>query len=552
MISDDARVGAIGLRCRVSRAASHYYSVPGRPNATWQSGTVGTGITMPSFASPCPSRLLEHREAKPSPATLLIPAAAVIALVAAQYLFTRAALPRMAYEELAESVRNPYWISQQHMYNRWSSNVGWYGLLAVVYHAIGFDIYLAKWVRLALHAMSLCFLATLLVRWLGMVRGTAVLLAVGLSSSWLYCNTYQTSYGIDLQFVPILLFMLLFSRIDEPRREGGGLWFGLLFCIAALCYPTTIFYLPCCFLLVAYRLWIANQLFRPRKLLWLASLSAAGFYLPIGVALSYLKDPTDLLDGLFQGGGAGMTLQLDVMLAGGRRVIADFFVQPTSYCFDLPYVEFSSWISFVLFLVTVNAAVWYLVTHVGKRSLRDPHFVGLSLSLFVMVWFLIAPNLIPNQPGIRRSTGLLVGYYGVMAFLLALLWKSAYSGTAAGMQPLAAWTLLLLQLTANGVTLGRNLSAYPEMATRQNEAWIMVRGNPRESLEYWFQEAQAGRPFKCPHFGRGCRYAVRLAGVRALQQFNGRDEFPVYGVDPRTEEVKALSISLWERHEWPF
>jgi len=119
-------------------------------------------------------------------------------------------------------------------------------------------------------------------------------------------------------------------------------------------------------------------------------------------------------------------------------------------------------------------------------------------------------------------------------------------------QPLAAWTLLLLQLAANGLTLGRNLSAYPQMATRQNEAWIMVRGNPRRSLEYWFEQAKAGQPFACQQFGRGCRYAVRLAGVRALQRFNGREEFPVYGVDPGTKEVKRLSISVWERREWPF
>jgi len=229
------------------------------------------------------------------------------------------------------------------------------------------------------------------------VRGTALLLVVGLSSSWLYCNTYQTSYGIDLQFVPILLFMLLFSRLDEAGHEGGAFWFGLLLSFASLCYPTTMFYLPCCLLLVAYRLRIAEPLHRPKKILWLAALFAGGFYLPIGVALSYLKDPSDLVDGLFQGSGAGMTPRLDVLLAGGRRVLADFFVQPTSYCFDLPYVEFSSWMSFVLFFVTVSAAVWYLLAHAGKRPLANPYFVGLGLSLFAMVWFLIVPNLIPNQ-----------------------------------------------------------------------------------------------------------------------------------------------------------
>lgn len=88
-------------------------------------------------------------------AFLAIPAATVFALVVVQYLFTDAALWRLHYEELAESVRNPYWLSQSTMYDQWSSNIGWYGSLCAVYSAIGFDIYTAKWVRFSLHVLSL-------------------------------------------------------------------------------------------------------------------------------------------------------------------------------------------------------------------------------------------------------------------------------------------------------------------------------------------------------------------------------------------------------------
>ena len=66
------------------------------------------------------------------------------------------------------------------MYNQWSSNVGWYGLLTGVYYALGFDVYTAKWVRLALHALSLLFLAVVFVRWRGPVQAAALLAGRGL------------------------------------------------------------------------------------------------------------------------------------------------------------------------------------------------------------------------------------------------------------------------------------------------------------------------------------------------------------------------------------
>ena len=334
--------------------------------------------------------------------------------------------------------------------------------------------------------------------------------------------------------------------------EGRAVALGFLFSFASLCYPTAVFYLPCALLLAVYGLWRGSPSARPAKLCWSVALFAMGFYLPIGFALSYLQDPDDLLNGLFQGGGAGLEPDLDVMLAGIGRVATDLFVEPASYCFDLPNVEFSSGVSSVLFAATVCGAVGYLLLNAGRQPLRDSRYVvGIGLLLFVMAWFMVVPSLVPNAPGIRRSTGFLVGYYALLSCLAAVLWDRAYRPAAPRLQPLVAWTLVGLHLAANGHTLSRNIAAYPAIAARHNEPWIMIQGNPRDSLEYWFQQTKAGRPFECAQFNRECRYALWFAAVRAQQQWNGRETFPIFAVDPRTKTKRELSLSIWEQWEWP-
>lgn len=79
----------------------------------------------------------------------------VAVLFAAQAAYTLAGLDRLLYEEIAEGIRNPFWLDHRLTYDGVSSNVGWYGFVLVVYKAFGFSAYAAKYVRLALHAVFL-------------------------------------------------------------------------------------------------------------------------------------------------------------------------------------------------------------------------------------------------------------------------------------------------------------------------------------------------------------------------------------------------------------
>src|SRR5712691_6154053 len=103
-----------------------------------------------------------------------------------QVAFTLHSLPQLRYEELAESVRNVYWLEHRTTYDGISSNVGWYGTLLVAYRLFGFCLYGAKFVRLFLSFFSLLALAAVLAKYLPAQRAWLPLLVAGLSPTLLY------------------------------------------------------------------------------------------------------------------------------------------------------------------------------------------------------------------------------------------------------------------------------------------------------------------------------------------------------------------------------
>jgi len=74
----------------------------------------------------------------------------VVAGIAAQLVITAAAWERLTYEELAESIRNPWWIAQGEIYDGISSNVVFYKLNDLYYAARGFHMFAAKELRFVL------------------------------------------------------------------------------------------------------------------------------------------------------------------------------------------------------------------------------------------------------------------------------------------------------------------------------------------------------------------------------------------------------------------
>jgi len=140
-------------------------------------------------------------------------------LFAAQAMVTWAGLEGLRYEELAEFIRNPFWFDHRLVYDGASANVAWYALLVVTYKVFGFSPYASKYLRLALHVPFLVCTALLLKEWIGVRRGWLPLVAVGLSPTALYFNSF---HGIDLQLFPVVIWLVTRARGPAVRLAVGG------------------------------------------------------------------------------------------------------------------------------------------------------------------------------------------------------------------------------------------------------------------------------------------------------------------------------------------
>ena len=91
----------------------------------------------------------------------------VLISIIAQALFILNSQSQIRYEELAESVRNVFWLQNGLIYDGVSSNVGWYGTILGIYNLFGFHLFATQYFRLVLHLISIICLGLVLKRFLG-------------------------------------------------------------------------------------------------------------------------------------------------------------------------------------------------------------------------------------------------------------------------------------------------------------------------------------------------------------------------------------------------
>jgi len=315
---------------------------------------------------------------------------------------THAFWHRLVLEDAAESLRAPYWfVAERTVYNGVACDLPYYVALSLAYKIFGFSVYMAKILRLGLHAFSLLALAELLRRWLGARQALVPLAAAGLSPTWLYLNTNQVQLGIDLQLMPILMLgALLLPLSGHPARCFLSMMaWAALFLICAMIFPSSVFYGP---VMAAFLL--GRWLWQPARIGWGWLLGGAllGAVLPIAASLLALKDPQLLIydpvtkAGLFRGGGGGFSLDPKAFAESAVVVLQDLFIEGTSYNFDLPYAEFSSWISRISFtLLMMGAILWPLLN--GRNSNRTQNWVGAWL-LGSLLFLFCAPQLLHKFP----------------------------------------------------------------------------------------------------------------------------------------------------------
>lgn len=441
---------------------------------------------------------------------------------------------RIAYEEIAESVRDPYWLGRGALYDRGSPNVAWYAAMLGLYKTFGFHLHLARVFRLILHVLSITSVAWLFKRLLGVKRALVPLCAFALSPSLLFFNGMQTSYGSDLQLVPICLVLLVLIPAASLARSlvlQALCW--SLAMVGALAYPAFAMLYPT--LGIAYLVVVRRFCADKHWSIHFASLLVGGlaFVLTFVGFAALLRDPSPLWQGAFRGGAGGFSTSPAFILANLGRTFRELFERGESYYFvDLPKVEFSGGLG------ALSACLAIVTSALVARDRK--------LRLFlVLAWLTILTTLAisataTHLPGLRRQTPVLGAFY----VLYALAWHQLGLGhKRAPLVRVLAFVLLLLPV--------HHLIVLPENAAHgRGDGFSPVGTQPTVYLRDLTAKATTEEvELRCPSPSLfKCRYPEVFAAVAGACEWNHLRCQPVQGYDPKTARFVPLSTALWETY----
>jgi len=461
-----------------------------------------------------------------------------------QAVFTLRSMPQLRYEELAESVRNVYWLEQRTIYDGFSSNIGWYGTILVIYRLFGFWLYGAKFVRLALSLISLLALASVFAKYLPPERAWLPLSIFGLSPTLLYFNTLQTSYGIDLQYFPITLYIVLSLNFSSRAVAfAKEVLLGVIAMWACLSFPAFLFYLPVLTILFLQRL-LRDAGHHGRSVVVKNVLVVlGGFLLPLSL-IARLKDPSLLIfdprlrSGIFRGGGVfswdPMHMPTSVI-----QILIDLFRHATSYYFEVASVDFSNWFPLAaVCLIAIFSLVFGLWRH-NELLAHSLAWTTLSLNL-------IAAHLTGGPPGIRRATPSLAAIYALVAITCYELPRLK---TSVRLFKIVLKCGVLLILVHHLLAVPQNYTQLSATSPSQYKLFFLEEGTPGRSLDHLVQEAQrADLRLSCSGPQADCRYAEVYAAVSGACLWNHLACHNVLGFDYKSQQFIALRTELWESY----
>ncbi|MDP3131049.1 MAG: hypothetical protein Q8N15_06955, partial [Bacillota bacterium] len=319
---------------------------------------------------------------------------------------------------------------------------------------------------------------------------------IGLSPTLLYFNTLQTSFGIDLQYFPICLYLLLSLNFSKPiiaKIKQFILW--SLAMVASMSYPTFLAYLPILLIFYVVVLQKQKKILTRRLIFKNILISLISFCLPLIIVFSYIRTPqlliydTHVKSGLFRGGGEEIPNSLPIIINnvqnGTKQVLRDLFLFPGSLYFEADIVrsEFShkwfGWgISFILLI-----SFWLFIRVKQSR-------LPLILSWLLAFLSILVGNISSSLPGIRRSTGILAAFY----IIYIIVWKHT------NIKYLPNFVLVLLVTFSLFLIPLHHLKVYPNNLAAlslssphaADACFNKIPGNPSKSLEKYINQAKNG------------------------------------------------------------
>lgn len=472
----------------------------------------------------------------------------VVLLFFAQYIFTTNSLNQIRYEELAESIRNVWWLQNGNVYDGVSSNVGWYTSLLATYNVFGFSIFAAKFFRLVLHVITLFCLASILKKHLGIKFAFIPLFAIGLSPTLLFFNTLQSSFGIDLQYLPICIYLISTLNFQKALQSTFKQFLlGFLAMVAWMSYPTFIFYLPILAIVYLRQLNSNTRLVLKVKNSFIV---IASFVLPLCIAILTIKNKQLLFyderlkSGIFRGAG-NFAFDVGKFFANIERTLSDLLLKPNSYYYEIAHGDFSMIIPAISLILILTISV-YLITR--NKSLRLILLLSLTLLLsnLIISGFTSDPS---NQPGIRRYTPSLVAIY--IMFTSIWYWVSTQKNNRYKNCLIVIFLFVPLH---HLIAYPLNLSNLKNPSPYQYSHIFGQFGTPDKSLETYVKIISTqdlklvcsnldGKPAQC-------RYVEAYSAIAGYCFWNKLNCRNILGYDDKTQQYIPLTTKLWQDYYW--
>ncbi len=458
-----------------------------------------------------------------------------ILLFVLQAVYTLNSMNQIRVEELDETVRNVFWLQNSMVFSSISRDQGWYAQLLVLYNIFGFDLFLAKYYRLFLHLLSLISLAWILKKYLGAKLAWLPLLTIGLSPTILYFTLLGNPYGIDFQFLPILIYLT--SSLDYRKKVlfiFKQLLFWVLLMIAWLSYPVLLFYYPVLMFFNVKILFNNIKILKLRKIYLI--LSVAFFLLPLILLILFIKKENGLFSTSYIFSGAGeFSPTLGTIAGEFKHNFYNLFIASKGYYMELSKVEFSDFYPILLIPFLVFFAVKLFKKY---RKLR----IYVLLVLFTLLTNAFFGNMTANlENGLRRSTPLIASFY--FFFILGCF----FIGKEKNIFKRAVFISVILLLPLHHIiAYPINLSFLDKSREFSEKIWFVQKTTPRQSFKmyldtikhedlnvYCLNQKDSSLP---------CRYDLLFAAVSGACKWNNLKCKKINVFHPEKNSLEALSI----------
>lgn len=461
-----------------------------------------------------------------------------------QAIYTFASNNQIRWEE-TELLRDNFWFAHHLIYHSGNTNFGSYATADVINSLFGFHLFNFKYFKLFLDLISLFCVSLLLKRFLGVKTAIIPLLTFGLSPALLFFNSLQTPFGLDLQYFPILLYLILttFKNISLELIKLTLFWTALMW--SWLSYPTLIFYIPIFTIIFLIKLRNKTRAWQLQAIL----VSMVSFFIPLIFSISWIQNKELLFNFKEQHG---------LLIAGGTLLIGNnlgetfyqslfalftnLFYKATAYHYELNQVEFSGILPIFALLFIIFVPFW---ARFKAKEIKLASWLCLGT---IILNIILSSISVWSNIGFRRNTPILMAVYGLLAINFYLFYTKRINIFLPKWLVTLTLTLLLIH---HIIVYPLNLTHLQDPSPFKDYGPFTIVGTPEKSVEKVTHDLRQGDVHlncldQAPSMStQECPYLDFYAAVMSACFWNKLSCNSMYGYSPLRKQEDQLNMEFF-------